>query len=204
MAGELILPSEPSAKSLTIYPFPEQRVRGSSFPAAIVLLGLLLMLPAATRLRAAATAIEISEEIYRGRRLAGPAHNTVRNHLRRLGLDEINRAKAVLSDWVGIVDHTIQVGHQLCMVVLGILFHNFNRSQGRYDVRTCRCSNCFRWRSRMERSWVFTSPTSRVAMAIRRRWCRTKARILAAVFKHFAKARVVRCGASISFTKYLG
>lgn len=78
------------------------------------------MLRAATSLRTAASAIGISEELYRGKILAAPAHNTVRNHLLRLGLYEINRAKAELSDWVWIVDHTIQVGHQLCMVVLGI------------------------------------------------------------------------------------
>ena len=107
--------------------FSEQRIRGSSFPLAIVLFGLLLMLRAATSLRAAAAAIEIGEQIYRDRLLAGPAHNTVRNHLLRLGLYEINRAKAVLTDWVWIVDHTVQVGNQLCMVVLGISLSRFQQ-----------------------------------------------------------------------------
>lgn len=87
--------------------------------------GLLLMLRAATSLRGAASSIEISEELYRGHLLAGPSHNTVRNHLLRLGLYEISRAKAVLTDWVWIVDHTIQVGNQLCMVVLGIALSRY-------------------------------------------------------------------------------
>jgi hypothetical protein len=126
-AGVLNLPHQSTANSLAVFECPEQRIRGSCFPIAIVLLGLLLMLRAATSLRAAAAAIEISEEIYRGRLLAGPAHNTVRNHLLRLGLYEINRAKAVLTDWVWIVDHTIQVGHQLCMVILGIPLSRFQQ-----------------------------------------------------------------------------
>ncbi|WP_146393174.1 hypothetical protein [Allorhodopirellula solitaria] len=90
-------------------------------------MGLQLMLRAATSLRGAAKSIEISEEIYRGRLLAGPCHNTVRNHLLRIGLYELNRAKAKLTDWVWIVDHTIQVGHQLCMVVLGIPLSEFQQ-----------------------------------------------------------------------------
>ena len=118
---------EVTTRGLVIIDCPEQRIRGSTFPLVIVLFGLLLMLRAATSLRAAATAIEIGEQIYRGRLLAGPTHNTVRNHLLRLGLYEINRAKAVLTDWVWIVDHTIQVGHQLCMVVLGISLSRFQQ-----------------------------------------------------------------------------
>lgn len=90
-------------------------------------MGLQLMLRAATSLRGAAKSIEIGEEIYRGRLLAGPCHNTVRNHLLRIGLYELNRAKAKLADWVWIVDHTIQVGHQLCMVVLGIPLSEFQQ-----------------------------------------------------------------------------
>lgn len=93
----------------------------------IVRFGVLLMLGAATSLRAAAAGIEIGEQLYRGIRLGGPCHATIRNHLLRLGLYEINRAKAMLADWVWIVDHTIQVGNQLCMVVLGIPLSHYQR-----------------------------------------------------------------------------
>lgn len=125
--GELSLEPQPSKKELSTVTIWDRRVRGSSFPVLIVLMGLLLMLRAATSLRGAAKSIEISEELYRGRFLAGPCHNTVRNHLLRIGLYELNRAKAKLADWVWIVDHTIQVGHQLCMVVLGIPLSKFQQ-----------------------------------------------------------------------------
>jgi hypothetical protein len=105
----------------------ERYFPGATFPLALVLMAVLLMLRAATSLRAAATAIEISEQVYRNRLLAGPTHNTVRNYLLRLGLYELSRAKAVLNDWVWIVDHTIQVGNQLCLVVLGIALSHFQR-----------------------------------------------------------------------------
>lgn len=119
-AGDLIVQQEQFAENLSVIGFQDKRIRGSTFPLTTVMFGLLLMLRAATSLRGAASSIEISEELYRGHLLAGPSHNTVRNHLLRLGLYEISRAKSVLTDWVWIVDHTIQVGNQLCMVVLGI------------------------------------------------------------------------------------
>jgi len=122
-AGKLIL----SQHSSIGYCLHERYIPGATFPLAMVLMAVLLMLRAATSLRAAATAIEISEQVYRNRLLAGPTHNTVRNYLLRLGLYELTRAKAVLGDWIWIVDHTIQVGNQLCLVVLGIALSHFQR-----------------------------------------------------------------------------
>lgn len=75
-------------------------IPGATFPLAMVLMAVLLMLCAATSLRAAAAAIEISEQVYRNRLLAGSTHNTVRNYLLRLGVYELTRAKAVFGDWV--------------------------------------------------------------------------------------------------------
>jgi hypothetical protein len=49
-----------------------------------------------------------------------PNFNTIRQWVLRLGLSELNRPKEYRSDWIFIVDMTIEIGKNKCLVILGI------------------------------------------------------------------------------------
>ena len=49
-----------------------------------------------------------------------PAPNTVQSWLLRLGYHELTRPKEQADDWVWIVDHTIQLGRQKCLLIVGV------------------------------------------------------------------------------------
>lgn len=49
-----------------------------------------------------------------------PAPNTVQSWVLRFGLYELIRIKEQASDWILFIDHTCQLGHQKCLVILGI------------------------------------------------------------------------------------
>jgi len=52
--------------------------------------------------------------------LRAPAPNTVQSWVLRFGLYELIRIKEPASDWVLFIDHSCQLGHQKCLVILGI------------------------------------------------------------------------------------
>jgi len=52
--------------------------------------------------------------------LAVPAWSTGRFWILRLGYYKLTRAKVQADDWVWIVDHTVQVGDEKCLVILGL------------------------------------------------------------------------------------
>jgi hypothetical protein len=49
-----------------------------------------------------------------------PSWASGRLWLLRLGSDKLSRPKAQADDWVWIVDHTVQIGHEKCLVILGV------------------------------------------------------------------------------------
>jgi hypothetical protein len=49
-----------------------------------------------------------------------PNFNTIRQWVLRLGLYELNRTKEYRTDWIFIVDMTIEIGKTKCLVILGI------------------------------------------------------------------------------------
>lgn len=51
---------------------------------------------------------------------SSPNFNTIRQWVLRLGLYELNRKKEYRSDWIFIVDMTIEIGKNKCLVILGI------------------------------------------------------------------------------------
>lgn len=51
---------------------------------------------------------------------AAPTANCGRFWLMRLGLYELQRPLPHADDWIWIVDHTVQIGHQRCLVIVGV------------------------------------------------------------------------------------
>lgn len=84
-----------------------------------ILLYVSLVLSAATSLRCASRVIELVSSSWQ-LSLAVPAWQTGRLWLLRLGYYKLMRAKEQADDWVWVVDHTVQLGAEKCLVILGI------------------------------------------------------------------------------------
>jgi len=78
-----------------------------------------LVLTAATSLRGAGRAMEVSAHVL-GLALACPSWSAGRLWLLRLGYYKLTRPKEPAEDWVWIVDHTVQIGKEKCLVILGL------------------------------------------------------------------------------------
>ncbi|MEH2436852.1 MAG: hypothetical protein V7K25_21870 [Nostoc sp.] len=50
-----------------------------------------------------------------------PSFSSVRNWLGKSGLYELQREKEYRNDWVFIIDLTVELGKQKCLVILGVL-----------------------------------------------------------------------------------
>jgi hypothetical protein len=78
---------------------------------------------AAIGLRASCRAIEISIRIF-GIEMPLPSWYSCRLWLMRLGYYKLNRAKVKADDWVWIIDHSVQIGAEKCLVILGVRLSN--------------------------------------------------------------------------------
>jgi hypothetical protein len=101
------------------WPAFTHRIGHHQFSLGMMGLFLSLVLSAAVSLRGASRVVEL---LSTGLELpeAAPAWYTGRLWLRRLGYYKLTRAKAHAADWVWIVDHTIQLGVQKCLVIVGV------------------------------------------------------------------------------------
>ncbi|QTA93051.1 hypothetical protein [Desulfonema magnum] len=92
---------------------------GHSYSVAHIFLFVSLVLSSATCLRGAARAIEIFISFLR-LPMSSPSWYSGRLWLLRLGYYKLTRPKTKAAKWVWIVDHTIQIGAEKCLVILGI------------------------------------------------------------------------------------
>jgi hypothetical protein len=77
------------------------------------------VLEAATSLRAASRVLEVLRGWLPGVEDA-PAANTGQWWLLRLGLYELQRPKEQATDWVWLMDHTIQIGQVKCLLIVAV------------------------------------------------------------------------------------
>ena len=70
-------------------------------------------------LRASSRAIEISTAVF-GIDMSIPSWYSGRLWLMRLGYYKLNRAKTKADNWIWIVDHSVQIGVEKCLVILGV------------------------------------------------------------------------------------
>ncbi len=59
--------------------------------------------------------LDVSDE-----EVSTPSFSSVRNWLLRIGLYELQREKEYRTDWIFIIDITVELGKQKCLVVLGV------------------------------------------------------------------------------------
>lgn len=74
---------------------------------------------AAISLRGSSRAMEISMQMF-GLNMPIPSWYSGRLWLMRLGYYKLTRPKTRAEDWIWIVDHSVQIGSEKCLVILGI------------------------------------------------------------------------------------
>lgn len=94
-------------------------VRGHGYGPVIVCLFLRLVLDGGVSLRGASRVIAIISEVL-GLALATPCWTTGRLWLLRLGHAMRMAELAAADDWAWLVDHSVQIGQEKCLVILGI------------------------------------------------------------------------------------
>ena len=77
------------------------------------------MLQARTGFRAASRVVGAVVPFF-GIAWEAPEHTTGRTWLLRVALYQLERPKELAEDWIWIVDHTVQIGPEKCLVVLGV------------------------------------------------------------------------------------
>lgn len=93
--------------------------RHHQYSVGHVLLFVTLVLENAASLRCASGALATFLALLPGS-LAGPAWSTGRLWILRLGYYKLTRPKAQAADWVWIVDHSVQLGDDKVLVILGV------------------------------------------------------------------------------------
>jgi len=86
-----------------------------------------LVLSAAASLRGASRTLETVLSLF-GPALPWPSWYAGRLWLLRLGYYKLTRAKPKAGDWVWILDHTVQVGVEKCLLILGVRLSEVRRA----------------------------------------------------------------------------
>lgn len=99
-----------------------QRLAGHTYSVGHVLWFVSLVLQSATSLRGAPRSMAMPLRLFQLPDTV-PTWSTGRLWLLRLGYYKLTRAKDQADDWVWIIDHTVQVGQEKCLVILGVRLH---------------------------------------------------------------------------------
>ena len=97
----------------------DRPIASHGYGPGIVCLFLQLVLTAGVSLRGASRVIEIVSAAL-GLELPAPHWTTGRHWLLRLGHATLVAQKTAADDWAWIIDHSVQIGQEKCLVILGI------------------------------------------------------------------------------------
>ena len=105
---------------------PEQRhvPCGQQYAVGVVHGFVSLVLTCGASLRCAANVLEFIGSTS-GQGGIGPDRSTGRLWLLRIGLAALLRPKIIATDWVWMIDHSVQIGQCKCLVILGIRLSEF-------------------------------------------------------------------------------
>ena len=116
---EAILKKEAAENSLVPEAMGNFRVAHHHYTVGQVRLFVLLVLSAAASFRCASHTLGLVGSFWQ-LSLSVPSYVTGRLWLLRLGYYKLTRPKERADDWVWIVDHTVQLGTEKCLVILGL------------------------------------------------------------------------------------
>jgi hypothetical protein len=97
----------------------KQNLPRHQYSCSHILLWISLVMNTATSMRCASRVIELLSGFF-NLWVESPSWYTGRLWLMRLGYYKIYRAKEIAEDWIWIVDHSIQMGSEKCLIILGI------------------------------------------------------------------------------------
>ena len=97
-----------------------EKVDGSRFDLAWIVVGVRLVLEATISMRAASRVGGIINQLAGRPPYEQPCHVTIQNFILRIGLFLLQRDDLRHDDWIWIADHTFSVGTTKCFAVLGI------------------------------------------------------------------------------------
>jgi hypothetical protein len=95
------------------------RPRNHSYSTDQITLFILMILEGAIGFRASSRIMRLNNQFF-NLSLPVPTGNTGRLWLMRLGYYKLIRPKQKATDWIWIIDHTIQLGKEKCLLILGI------------------------------------------------------------------------------------
>ena len=102
--------------------------RGQQYAVGVVLWFVSLVLTCGASLRCAASVLEFIGSALGQERIC-PDRSTGRLWLLRIGLAALLRPKVIATDWVWMIDHSVQIGQCKCLVILGIRLGEFPRGR---------------------------------------------------------------------------
>jgi hypothetical protein len=105
-------------------PIFEDFIFDHHYSASQIFFWISLVLSAAIGLRGASRAMAITMEQLLKLNIKLPSWYSGRLWLMRLGYYKLNRPKTRAEDWVWIIDHSVQIGSEKCLVILGIQLSN--------------------------------------------------------------------------------
>jgi hypothetical protein len=96
------------------------------YPILMIVMCIRLVLQAAISLRAAPKAIHIAFSQFAAvQDQPVPTHKSIARWLTQIGLYKLNSLKEQANDWALIVDNSVQIGTQKCLVILGMRLSKF-------------------------------------------------------------------------------
>lgn len=93
--------------------------KGGQYSVSLMQLWIQLVTVANVPLNGVAAVLQVVSR-YLGRSLPCPDGSTGRSWLLRLGWHELTRPLEIAADWIWIIDHTVQIGQQKVLVIVGL------------------------------------------------------------------------------------
>lgn len=98
---------------------------GHTYPIYIIQIAIQLFIHSLTSLRGSQKTFEIFSQIID---ISVPSFNSIRMWIYRVGLYELQREHEFRSDWIFILDHSIELGQVKCLVILGVTMEQLRNS----------------------------------------------------------------------------
>lgn len=95
----------------------EARAKGHEYPLYVMQLGIEQLVESLTSLRGSSKTFALFAQYFE---LPTPSYSSVRSWLLRVGLYMLKQRPAKRSDWIFIIDHTVELGQSKCLIILGV------------------------------------------------------------------------------------
>ena len=104
------------------------------YPVLMIVICIKLVLQASISFRAAPKSVQIAFSQFTAvNNQPIPSHKTIGRWLTRVGLYKLNCPKEKANDWALIVDNSVQIGTQKCLVILGVRLSKFQGRALRFE-----------------------------------------------------------------------